>query len=311
MASGNPRHRSTLVSLLKMYPPRKAHCASTLVFPLAFTLVELLVVIAIIGIVVSLLLAAITLSRKSASRISCTAKLRELGSLLATQSRSSNGFLPLMGRIDVSTDLPLSRLPELVGDPNRVKFSYVQLQDGDIAIAPLPVVLASAGKSGKTFVPRDIDLFERQSDRLMYCPSDIFDDHRIRLFADISYGDRRVDVLYTLYSSYAGNGWLLGRSLDASSGFRSRSGRLAGLKRTEQLVALMDATVTGDTASAGAVFVLSASHDRNTVQESLSAPNATVRVDAARHAGGVNVLFVDGHVQQLKPTDLATVLVSP
>src|SRR5262245_14877365 len=59
-----------------------------------FTLVELLVVIGIIGVLVALLLPALTMARTRAERIKCASNLRQWGQALTTYYAESRGKLP-------------------------------------------------------------------------------------------------------------------------------------------------------------------------------------------------------------------------
>lgn len=67
----------------------------------AFTLVELLIVIAIIGVLVGLLMPAISGARESARRAACTSNLRQLGAGLVAYATDNNQKLPAFPDKDV------------------------------------------------------------------------------------------------------------------------------------------------------------------------------------------------------------------
>ncbi|HCE42176.1 MAG TPA: hypothetical protein DET40_01340 [Lentisphaeria bacterium] len=59
-----------------------------------FTLVELLVVTAILGILMALVLPALTRAKKSGKRISCVSNLKQIGLAVQVYEQSCNGFYP-------------------------------------------------------------------------------------------------------------------------------------------------------------------------------------------------------------------------
>ena len=59
-----------------------------------FTLVELLVVIGIIGLLISILLPALSTVRQASRRVACAAQLRDLGNVMNMYFNSNNGILP-------------------------------------------------------------------------------------------------------------------------------------------------------------------------------------------------------------------------
>ncbi|HBC89355.1 MAG TPA: hypothetical protein DCZ94_20640 [Lentisphaeria bacterium] len=59
-----------------------------------FTLVELLVVIAILGILMALVLPALTRAKKSGKRINCVSNLKQVGLAIQVYEQSNNGFYP-------------------------------------------------------------------------------------------------------------------------------------------------------------------------------------------------------------------------
>ncbi|MFZ2655764.1 MAG: type II secretion system protein [Victivallales bacterium] len=59
-----------------------------------FTLVELLVVTAILGILMALVLPALTRAKKSGKRINCVSNLKQIGLAIQVYEQGSNGFYP-------------------------------------------------------------------------------------------------------------------------------------------------------------------------------------------------------------------------
>lgn len=60
----------------------------------AFTLIELLVVISIISLLISILMPSLTRAREQAKRVHCLAKLKDMGTALATYENNNHDALP-------------------------------------------------------------------------------------------------------------------------------------------------------------------------------------------------------------------------
>src|SRR6185437_15028359 len=62
-----------------------------------FSLVELVVVIGIIGVLIGVLMPAMTLARERANQVKCMANLRSIGQAAQSHSAEHEGYLPTCG----------------------------------------------------------------------------------------------------------------------------------------------------------------------------------------------------------------------
>lgn len=72
----------------------------------AFTIVELLVVIGIMGVLIGLLMPALTRARQSANSLKCKANLHDLGIALRIYEAENKGYIFPVGPINPFTNLP-------------------------------------------------------------------------------------------------------------------------------------------------------------------------------------------------------------
>src|SRR5690606_4393347 len=79
----------------------RRHCGKANPLSRGFTLAELLVVIGIIGLLLSLLLPALSSARRSARSVACLSNLRQIAGLAAGWAVDHHNFLPLDGEVSL------------------------------------------------------------------------------------------------------------------------------------------------------------------------------------------------------------------
>ena len=83
--------------------------------PNAFTIVEMLTVIFIIGVLMSLIVPAVSTVRRESLSVSCQANLRQLHAAIDTYRSTLKGLLPMCDFLPASTpDGPVGGLPEVL-----------------------------------------------------------------------------------------------------------------------------------------------------------------------------------------------------
>jgi prepilin-type N-terminal cleavage/methylation domain-containing protein/prepilin-type processing-associated H-X9-DG protein len=296
-----------------------------------FTLVELLVVIGIIGLLLAILLPALSAARSSARRLHCASQQREIAAA-ALSGVGESGYFPLVGEIVVpeGTSGPGS-LPTALNDSRRHRYAYAPdpSQFGGF-LSPfheqvLPPPYALMPRLGALSAPPPITtewgsaVSAEPTLRIFECPSETGrNSTRGEPTLLLLRGDPVVDGWATNWrtgSDYAFNGGVMGFHYSA----KYDPSRLRGL-----------ATRVRD-ASQVALFADAASHEwgggtNGSLQPRLSEYaervslldvfDRTERMATAtplaryRHDGRINVGFADGHVSTvlLKPESLADVL---
>ena len=83
--------------------------------PNAFTIVEMLTVIFVIGVLMSLIIPAVSTVRRESLSVSCQANLRQLHAAIDTYRSTLKGLLPMCDFLPASTpDGPVGGLPEVL-----------------------------------------------------------------------------------------------------------------------------------------------------------------------------------------------------
>jgi len=146
----------------------------------AFTLVELLVVVGIIAVLISILLPSLNRAYMSATRVSCSSNMRQIGMLMYVYSAENKGFLPpyaWANKVDAANNLTLTGSTGMQGlwDTTCVKPTGVPVgtdgSDFRVGYGLLPftpkvkIALTAGGQWQNTFSPIS---------RLLICPADNF-----------------------------------------------------------------------------------------------------------------------------------------
>ncbi len=276
-----------------------------------FALLELLVVIAIIALLLSILLPVLARTREAANSLKCEVNLRSIGQAMMLHANEHHQYFPLVGAQYAGPTGTSQDTPENLADAAMQKYDY--LADwGGLRPTALPAALAPylgmPCRSDYYFtVEADIAVGPLQA--MFSCPSD----QNIAECAPSSFGSIIEDgaafnTHLTGYSSYCDNNDALGFGPN-NTRYDIRHARAAGfipaIGNPSRTMLLCDGQGDG---SIGAwqrfdMFCTSAPDTMADVYHGSDAggfnTSGPINFDLIRHRGRMNVLFADGHVDNV------------
>ena len=260
-----------------------------------FTLVELLVVIGIIALLIAILLPMLGRAREAGNRVKCLSNLRNMVQAAYLHAQEHKGYMPFAGHPGPYAQ-GIGANSVGLGDPNRVRYMYVN--DGDIGWRPLPLTVSLGYYMNFPIVvtkPDDLRpiLKDENLQRLFSCPSQTekkpgwtIDDTE----------DGWIRTRYTEYSSYMFNGWVL-CLCPAPEGGMSPAGKLTRVRQPSEVFLFADG---GNTGLGTCGYSVQGAFTNNDSLYDYWLHQDPKQLDAPRHRNKVNVAFVDGHAETLQ-----------
>jgi prepilin-type processing-associated H-X9-DG protein len=268
----------------------------------AFSLVELVVVIGIIGLLIGLLMPALSAARARGYELQCQVTLRSIGQAAQLHVNEHQGFLPAAGWHWSPSGGIVN--PQGLNDQRAEHYVYYDDQ-GEKRPAPITVALATALGASVRLDSREnleIDMETEALRKLFHCPM-------------------QQRVLTGLSQKEDGPGWEAPREAssyvfnEAILGLRDKSpwrteqspvGKLVAVRRSSQVMLAMDGRPRNNLKDNWLmVFDKEPDWTLDDFNEFVQQPNVgwgKELLDDARHRFRSNVLFVDGHVESVPLT---------
>ncbi|HEX5244396.1 MAG TPA: prepilin-type N-terminal cleavage/methylation domain-containing protein [Tepidisphaeraceae bacterium] len=283
-----------------------------------FTLVELLVVMGIIALLIALLMPAIVRSQQNADRVACLARLRAIGQAANSHAHDHLNHLPICGWHYASdpSDTSMAHLATPEGLHDTAEKNFIYYTDSGLK-RPVPVTAALA-----IYLQLPVDLGSRegliasldgdQMKAMFRCPA-------LSAKQDLSgLTQRDNDDKWTAppeFSSYGFNEAALGlRSMKATHGNEPPIANLARIRQSSTVMFAMDGFPRNqDTDNWLTVFDRTPDDTLYDFQQNILTGGWGKQIfDHQRHQGTINVLFLDGHAENISmaPNSLKTVGVS-
>jgi prepilin-type processing-associated H-X9-DG protein len=274
----------------------------------AFTLVELLVALGIITALIAILLPALSRARQNAQNLQCASNLRTLGQLLMLHAADHRGYLPLAGAVEPGPSGSYADSPDALGDPQRLLYDYLDNGFSQYCVTALPAALAPYidNQPAPSDSWQSVDACIQASGPLQgafTCPSDdLTVAHTYQ--APLWISNTASATFLVGWSSYAVNEEVFGWG-DAGAtvvnnlyypclvvNHHRARGQISSIPNPSQTMLMCDSFkqnvfwVAGANLSLGDVYL-----------GKLPQTIGDTAFDLARHRGQMNILFVDGHVE--------------
>jgi prepilin-type processing-associated H-X9-DG protein/prepilin-type N-terminal cleavage/methylation domain-containing protein len=302
------------------------HPSSFIVCSSAFTLVELLVVIGILGVLIAILIPAVSAAQRQASLAMCASNVRQMTMAALMHAQDHRGYLPLAGELVATPNYSAGgeRYSDPLRDSARRKYTYAGCPNLGNFYVPVPLPGALAPYMGLSDLPyEDWHQFDQILNRTEFvkrfaCPA-----------SDAMWRERKYEdannltlarqgtmmalaspltgpvLAWSSNSDYAFNEGVFGYHENPIYGSRRLGGNIIKLRGLDRLVLFSDAKIrdtlaypwmkdpwicwTPALSSKGAVTLADAlSNNGKAVDRSM--------FDLNRHKGRMNVGFADGHV---------------
>ena len=294
-----------------------------------FTLVELLVTVGIIGLLLAILLPALSAARRGARSVTCVAQQREIARSMLGRAADYDGYMPLAGNVAVPSVTPSPTgglLAPLLNDSSRQRYDYLKaltVSSPPTGEEPLATELSLLKWLGDADVPQSAGEFSawvdagglERVDRLFNCPEVGFR-YGYKPSITVTVGNATLITLRGgTATDYGFNEGVLGFD-HADAGRRRLRGKVAAVTDASRTL------LCGDMGSPPNVaWVMawgppaSAPPGQVTLADVLGGPDPAAysqRFDLPRHGGKINLAHADGHVvtRRIDADDLAAVLLT-